>query len=48
MHDPHGQCAKLVLFTTPVLFSDCSLLSLGDIFRHLLLLRKDSNVKKSQ
>ena len=32
MHDPYGKCTKIGLFSAPVLFSDCSLLSLGKIF----------------
>ena len=35
---------KNYLFSAPVLFSDCILLSLGDILRHSLLLRKASGI----
>ena len=43
-HVSYGQCTKVDLFSAPVFFSDYSLLSVGDIFRRLLLFRKESRV----
>ena len=43
--DPDGQCVKIGIFSYSALPGDFHLLSLGNIFRHQIFMRKESSIQ---